>query len=244
MRLLLGVGNEPVGGLDDLRLADLTTGRLRRVAVGEVGVLHTGHGVHGVDERHLPAVVGEPPDLAGEPVVRVDEVVVALGGVGGRAHDAGGKGAQLARQVLLAEPLVRPRRDVAHEHPGRQLDHRVEVGRRRAGEDLHLDAAPGELAGHLDDIDVQATGISRAGLLERRGVHAEHRDPARTLAGGHGAESATPRWLSAAGDQGGRRPSRRPSSTTRARRCGPRSARRRHGRRAPGRWPCRCPARW
>ena len=116
--LVGGVGDEPVGGLDDLGLADLATARLEGVALGAVQVLDARHGVHRVDQRHVPAVGGEPADLPGEPVVRVDEVVVPLGRLGGDPHHAGGEGAQLARQVLLVEALVGAGGDVAHEDPG------------------------------------------------------------------------------------------------------------------------------
>ncbi len=52
-------------------------GRLRGVPVGEGLVLHLGHRVHGVDQGHLPAVAQQGADLAGEPVVRVHDVVPA-----------------------------------------------------------------------------------------------------------------------------------------------------------------------
>ena len=105
--LALGVGDQPVGGLDDLGLADLAAHRLGQVAVGEVQVLDPGHRVHGVHQRHAPAVGGEPADLAGEPVVRVHQVVVAGRGVRGDPHHAGGEGAQLAR---AGPPWTGPRR--------------------------------------------------------------------------------------------------------------------------------------
>ena len=127
--LVVGVGHQPVGGLDDLRLADLAPRRLGRVTVGELGVLDPGHGVHRVHERHPPAVGGQPAHLAGEPVVGVHEVVPPLGPRGLGPHHPGGEGAQLARQVLLAQPLVRPGGDVADHHPGRQLGGRA-AGRR------------------------------------------------------------------------------------------------------------------
>ena len=127
--LVVGVGHEPVGGLDDLRLADLAPRRLGRVTVGQLGVLDPGHGVHGVHERHAPAVGGQPAHLAGEPVVGVHEVVPPLGPRGLGPHHPRGEGAQLAGQVLLAQPLVRPGGDVADHHAGRQLDGRA-AGRR------------------------------------------------------------------------------------------------------------------
>src|SRR5262249_31717696 len=47
----------------------------------------------------------------------------------------------------------------------------------RAGEDLHLDAAPGQLPGRLDHVDVEPAGVAGARLVERGGVHADRRDP-------------------------------------------------------------------
>ena len=76
-RLLVGVGDETVGGRDDLRLADLPGDRLRRVALGEGEVLDLRHRVHRVYERHVPPLGGQPGDLAGQPVVGVHEVVPA-----------------------------------------------------------------------------------------------------------------------------------------------------------------------
>jgi hypothetical protein len=101
--LALGVGHEPVRRLDDLRLADLTAGRFWTVVRGEVEVLDPGHGVHRVDEGDAPAICRQPADLAGQPVVRVQDVVPALGPGGRRPHHAGGEGAQLAGQVRLAQ---------------------------------------------------------------------------------------------------------------------------------------------
>ena len=51
--------------------------RLGPVAGGELSVLDLGQGVRGVHQRHAPALLGQPADLAGQPVVRVDQVVVA-----------------------------------------------------------------------------------------------------------------------------------------------------------------------
>ena len=47
----------------------------------------------------------------------------------------------------------------------------------RAGEDLHLDAAAGQLLGHLDHVDVEPARVAGARLVERGGVQANGRDP-------------------------------------------------------------------
>lgn len=113
-----GVRDEAVGGGDDLGLADDAGGGLGRVALGQCGVLDLGHGVHGVDEGDAPAFGGEPAHVPRQPVVGVDEVVVAGAVAGPGPHDPVGEGAQLGRQLLLGEALVRTRVHVAHEDPG------------------------------------------------------------------------------------------------------------------------------
>src|SRR5690606_27809941 len=139
-----GVGDQPFGGGDDLGLADDAGGGLGDVAVGQVGVLDLGHGVHGVHQGDAPALGGEPADVAGEPVVGVDQVVVAGAVAGPGLHHAVGEGTQLGRQVFLGETLVGARVDVPDEDTGGQLDGGREGGGGRAGEDLDLDVDRGE----------------------------------------------------------------------------------------------------
>ena len=184
--LAVGVGDEPVGGLDDLGLTDLAAHRLGQVTVGEVEVLDPGHRVHRVHERHAPAVGGQPADLAGEPVVRVDEVVVAGRRVRGDAHHPGGEGAQLAREVLLGQALVGAGRHVPHDDARLDLDDGRLGGARGAGEEVDGDAATGELAGDLEHVDVHAAGVALAGLGQRGGVHGDHRDPLQGRCGSPG----------------------------------------------------------
>ena len=200
--LLVGVGDQPVGLGDDLLLADDAGAGLGPVAVGQRLVLDLGQGVRGVDERHAPPVAGEPADLAGEPVVRVDDVVVARLVLGLLAQDGGGEGAQLGGELLLAEALERAGADVADRHARAHLDDRREVAGGGAGEDVDLDAAGGEAAGGLDDVDVHAAGVAGAGLVERAGVHRERRHPpGRAGAGKRRAGTCTPpaRWSADAG---------------------------------------------
>ena len=175
-RLALGVRDQPVGGLDDLGLADLAAGRLRAVVGGQVQVLDPRHGVHRVDQRHAPPVSSEPADLAGEPVVGVQHVVPALGPGGRCAHHPGGERAELARQVGLPEALVRAGRDVPHRDARDQVHERRDRSRRGPGEDVDLDAPCGQLLGDLGDVDVHAARVPGAGLFQRRGVDADHGD--------------------------------------------------------------------
>jgi hypothetical protein len=163
----VGVGDEQVGGLHDLLLADHAGEGLGRVALGEGLVLDLGHRVHRVDEGDVPAVTGQRSDLAGEPVVGVDGVVVAQ-----RLHRLGtqhlaGERAQLTGQLDLRESLERARGHVAHEHAVRRFDDLRERGGGGPGEDVDRDALLGQAPGELDHIDVHPTGVARPGLVQR-----------------------------------------------------------------------------
>lgn len=164
--LLGGVGDELVGGGHDLLLAEHALGGLRIVVVGEGRVLHLGHRVHGVDERDAPPLLHRPAGLAGQPVVRVEQVVVA--GLVARlgAQDAGREAAQVPGQLGLVQLLERPGDDVADEDAGGELDDGRQGPRRGAGEDVDLDAALGEPLGHLDDVDVHAARVAGPRLVE------------------------------------------------------------------------------
>ncbi len=178
-RFVIGIGDQPVGLVDHLLLAHRAQRRLRCVAVGQGRVLDRGQGVRGVHQRHRPAVAGQPPDLTGEPVVRVHDVVVPglVGGFG--PQHAGRERAQLRRQVVFVQPLERAGHHVAHQHPGRHpRDGRI-GGRRGPGEDLHLDTAAGQMQRALQHVDVHPAGIAHAGLRKRRRVHCQHRDATR-----------------------------------------------------------------
>ncbi len=142
--LVGGVGHEPVGGIDHLLLADYAHGGLGGVTCGEVAVLHLGHRVHRVHERHVPALAGQPAHLPRQPVVRVNEVVPALRARGLGAHDSSGDGTQLSGEILLEQAFKRTGGDVPHEHARGQLDGTAQSRRRGAGEDLDLDPGLGE----------------------------------------------------------------------------------------------------
>ncbi len=176
--LLGGVGDQPVGRLDHLGLTDHPGRRLGEVTLGQCRVLDLRHGVHRVHQRDAPALGCQPADLAGEPVVRVDEVVVARPVTCLGAQHPVGEGAELGREVLLEQALVRPGGDVPDEHTGGELDGRRVVRADRPGEHLDLDVELGEALGQLDDVDVHPARVTGAGLVQRRGVHAQHRYPA------------------------------------------------------------------
>ncbi len=162
-----GVGDEPVGGAHDLGLADDAGGGLRGVARGERGVLDLGHGVHGVHQGGAPALGGQPADVAAEPVVGVDQVVVAGPVARPGLHHAVREGAQLRGQLLLGEAFVGARVDVAHEHAGRQFDGGRQGAGGGAGEDLDLDVDRGQALGQLHDVDVHAARVAGARLVQR-----------------------------------------------------------------------------
>ena len=87
-RFVFGVDDQSIRLVDHLLLADRAQWRLGRIAVGKCGVLHRGKRVRGVHQRHRPPIAGQPADLAGQPVVRMHDVVIA-GLVGGfRAQHA------------------------------------------------------------------------------------------------------------------------------------------------------------
>jgi len=165
--LVVGVGEQPVRGLDDLLLTEQPRGRFGYVVVREAGVLHLGHRVHGVDQWDRPTIAGEQADLSGQPVMRVDDVVPA--GLVDRfgAQDGAGERAQLRRELVLRQALVRAGGNVADHHAGQQLDAGRQRGRGRPGEHVDLDAQSGQLFGQLDDVHVHAAGVAGSGLVER-----------------------------------------------------------------------------
>lgn len=97
----------------------------------------------------------------------VHEVVVAGAVTGPGLHHAVGEGAELGGQLLLGQPFVRARVDVPDEDAGGQFDGGREGGGGRPGEDLDLDVDRGEALRQLHDVDVHASGVAGAGLVER-----------------------------------------------------------------------------
>ncbi len=65
--------------IDHLLLADDAHAWLSVVAFCNIEVLDLGHRVHRVHEGHVPTLTGQPADLAGQPVVRVDDVEPTFG---------------------------------------------------------------------------------------------------------------------------------------------------------------------
>ena len=131
-------------------------------------VLDLGEGVRGVHQRHAPALGGEPADLAGQPVVRVDDVVPArlVGGL--RAQHAGGERAQLRRAgPSLPSPSNGPAVTCRTSTPGASSTtggRSLLVARVKTSTST---PSCGQPPGQLDDVDVHAAGVAGAGLVQR-----------------------------------------------------------------------------
>jgi len=125
--LLRRVGDQPVGCGDNVEFAGDPLLRLGGLANRESSVLDLAQGVHGLHERHPPALLGRCADLAGQPVVRVHQVVLA--GLGGRlgAQHLVGELADLGGKIGLVHLLEGARYDTADEHPGDKLGERRRV---------------------------------------------------------------------------------------------------------------------
>src|SRR4029450_9917466 len=103
---------------------------------------------------------GKPADVARQPIVRVNKVVVTEFVMSFGTEDTRGEGTQLARKILLGEPSVRSGGDVADDPPGRHLHGGWKISTGRSGEDLDFGACGSHPLGELDDIDVHATGVT------------------------------------------------------------------------------------
>ncbi|OIQ70066.1 hypothetical protein GALL_483250 [mine drainage metagenome] len=204
-RLLVGARDEGVGLRDHLLLPDHATVRLGSVPRRKGGVLDPCHRVHRVHERHVPPIGRQPPDLTGEPVVRVHDVVPARRPRGLRPQHPCGHRAQLSREIALVEPLERSCRHVVDQDRRHHADVDLVAEQDRAGllaaedapvrvragqdhglgecrrgrprEDLHARTTPGERVRQPRDVDVHPAGIADARLVQRRGVDRQHGDP-------------------------------------------------------------------
>ncbi len=172
---LVGVDHHDVGVVRDLLLADAARLRLRGIALGEVEVLHRGQRVGGVDQRDAPQVAQQPADLAGKPIVGMDHAI-AQAMAAREGEDPAGESRELSGQLRLRDALVRPGDDVDHPQARRDLHDLALAGAGGAGEHVHLDAPRRQFAAGAQDVDVHAAGVAGARLLQRRGVHGDHRD--------------------------------------------------------------------
>ena len=175
--LVVGVGDQHVGGRDDLLLADHAGASGSGVSPSASAAFLTFAMVcmectSGTPQRSRASAA----DLAGEPVVRVHQVVVA-GRVAASARSTSrGERAQLAGSSSLVSPSNGPGGDVPDRDAVGGLDDRREgaatVARVKMSTSMPRAASR---RGELDDVDVHAAGVAGARLVERGGVQADHR---------------------------------------------------------------------
>ena len=172
--LLGGRRDHQVGAGDDLGL-DPGPGR-GLVALARLG-LHPIERVEGGDERQIELVLEPVADRARDPVVGVEDVVVELvGGGGGRARRR-----RTARRGRTPRPWAAPRGGptgrCTTRKPGSTSMTGGCSGVVGAGEDVARHAGAGEVRRQRPHAHVHPAAVARPGLRERRGVHAEHRNP-------------------------------------------------------------------
>src|SRR4029079_9254050 len=134
-------------------------------------------GVEHEHHRRFPEGTERLRDHPGEPVVRVDDVV--LYALGHREEDAraGERWNQFVEPILVQR---RGRTDIEVDDPGsrRNLLDRGSVGISLAREDVDGYAGLRNVDGKVANIDVHPAGILAAEGRERAGVHGDHRYPA------------------------------------------------------------------
>ena len=187
--LVARVGGQCVGVRDDGGLAELPAIRLAGLVLAQRGVLHPGHGVHGVHPRPFVPTFELPGDQAGKPVVRVEQCVVVDDGIqlrGELGHEIG--------KHLLGDH--RARSGWQGDDPGVLVDLRYVWGAHifGPGEDVHLQTPFSQPARHLGDVDVEPPGVADPRSGERRGVHADHGHAQRESDGGAGGDVSGHRW--------------------------------------------------
>ena len=173
---LVRVDHHDVGVVGDLLFADAARLRLRRIAVGEVQVLHRGQRVGGVHQRHAPQIPQQPPDLPRQPVVGMHHAVAQTMAPGEGEHPAGER-RQLGGQLGLVQALVRPGDDVDDAQIRRHLHDLALARARGTGVHVHCHSAGRQFPARAQHVDVHPAGIAGARLLQRRGVHGDDRDP-------------------------------------------------------------------
>ncbi len=174
---VLGGCDQSVRAVDDSLLARDAMWWIRAVAVGERAVLHLRQGVGGVYQWDSPPARDREPNLAGKPIVRVDDVEPAGFVCGLDPKHGRGEGTQPGRKILPADVFERPGCDMAHRDSRRERDRRMHLAAGGPGEDLHFGAEQGQLPRQLHHIHVHAAGIAGARLFQRRRVHRQHGDP-------------------------------------------------------------------
>ena len=98
--------------------------------------------------------------------MRVHGVVVPDGLAGLGAQHLAGEDTQLRRQLGLGEALERTGMDVADQDAVGGRDDGRQRGTGGPGEDVDLDALLGQSLRELEHVDIHATGIADAWLVE------------------------------------------------------------------------------
>ena len=167
-RLRVSRGEHGVRAIDDTLLGLAAVARL-----GIAGArLDAAQRVKGDGQRDIEAVLQHMSGQAAQPVVSVDCVdwppsEVLADPISKRCDDR--------EQVVLVERWSAGV-DVGDAQP--RLDFDVVRLRRigATGVDVAIDAKMGQRGGELTHVHVQAAAVAAAWLVERRGVHAQHRD--------------------------------------------------------------------
>ena len=142
--------------------------------------------VKGDCEGHVEAVFQFVSRHAAQPVVRVDGVNRSANEV---LADMVGKRGNHCRQVVLVE-RGSASIDMGDAHPRLHFHF---IGLRRVGApgvDVTLDTEMRQRRSEFTHVDVQTAAIAAAGLVQRRGVHAQHRNRRDTA----GLAARRPAW--------------------------------------------------
>src|SRR6266545_2870636 len=179
-RLGGGRGHDPVGVTDDGLLPGQAGRRLRALPRGKRRVLHLSQGVERRHQRDSPDLLGAPSHPSRQPVVGVDQVVARrLGFLA--AQDATEELTKEPGELLLGYGGAWTRLDLDYPRPRCEL---LDVGPApplASGEDVNAYSPCRKGIGRRPDIDVHPARVTRARLIEGRGVQADegHTGPCR-----------------------------------------------------------------
>src|SRR5699024_123209 len=127
VRLVVGVGDEPVGLADQLVLAPYADFGFSGVTLGQRGVLDAGHGVHALDEGHTPPAGSDHTRTSDHPVMAVDVVVVARFALSFGTQHPEEERTQVRGKDVLVQEAVGTRRNAMDVHPGDEFDDRGQI---------------------------------------------------------------------------------------------------------------------
>ena len=176
MRALHHVGGDDAVDLtDDARLLRDPELRLQLVRRPRHAVLEPTQGVEHLDHWRAPPLPQLERGHAGQPVVRVDEVVAEVLGLA-ELVDAGHELGQVLVHHLARHRPLRPGREMDHPRVVAEGHDAADARILRAGEHVHLDAHPTQLARGLAHVHVHPARLLGAQRGQRAGVDGQHRD--------------------------------------------------------------------